>query len=200
MRCDVPCHRLRVSRTSPWPKTIDSVLLRDPTPADVDAIASFRNLPEVGRWLLVALEFMEDLPDYWPSVTSSDTDFSCIAEVDGQVAGLGYLEIHDGMGQPGKPRGTDASIGYIVRPGCQGRGIGSAIASGIVEAAFVDLALRRVTAGCFADNTPSWRILEKAGLKREQHGRRDSWHAELRWIDGYTYSALSEDWLPKRGR
>lgn len=75
------------------------MLLRDPTPADVDAIASFRNLPEVGRWLIVAHESMEDLQDYWPSVTSSDTDFSCIAEVDGQVAGLGYLEIHDGMGR-----------------------------------------------------------------------------------------------------
>ncbi|REF29143.1 RimJ/RimL family protein N-acetyltransferase [Calidifontibacter indicus] len=191
------CQRLRVTRirTSPWPKTVDGVLLRDPTPADVDVIATFRNLPDVNRWLIVTHESTDELRRRWLSVTSSDTDFSCIAEINGELAGIGFLEIEDGSGQPGKPRGTDAGIGYIVRPGHQGGGVGSAIALGITQAAFVDLGLRRVTAGCFADNAASWRILEKAGLEREQHGRGDSWHAELGWIDGYTYSALAEDWL-----
>lgn len=189
---------LAVTVTSPWPKTINGVLLRDPAPHDVDVIASFRNLPSVNRWLIVTHESTQELQRRWLSVPTSDTDFSCIAEVDGELAGLGFLEISDGMGQPGKPRGTDAGIGYIVRPGHEGRGVGSAIAAGLMEAAFVDLGLRRVTAGCFADNTASWRILEKAGLEREQHGRGDSWHAEQGWVDGYTYSALAEDWLATR--
>lgn len=45
-----------MTRSHPWPKTIDGVLLRDPTAADVDVIASFRNLPEVNHWLVVTRE------------------------------------------------------------------------------------------------------------------------------------------------
>jgi hypothetical protein len=38
------------------------------------------------------------------------------------------------------------------------------------------------------------RILEKVGMRREQHGIGDSWHAELGWLDGYTYAALAGTW------
>lgn len=38
------------------------------------------------------------------------------------------------------------------------------------------------------------RILEKAGMRREQHGVGDSWHAELGWLDGFTYAILAEEW------
>jgi hypothetical protein len=27
---------------------------------------------------------------------------------------------------------------------------------------------------------------------------RDSWHAELGWIDGYTYGILAEEWRASR--
>jgi len=36
--------------------------------------------------------------------------------------------------------------------------------------------------------------MEKLGMRREQHGIRDSWHAELGWIDGFTYGILAEEW------
>lgn len=182
----------------PWPKTINGVLLRDPQDADIEVIASFRNLPEVNRWMIVTHQTLDELRRNWLAVPSSQTDFSCVAEVDGELAGVGFLEVEDGAGQPGKPRGTDACIGYIVRPGYEGRGVGSAVARGLVEAAFVHLELRRVTAGCFAENFASVRILEKTGLRREQHGRGDSWHAELGWVDGYTYGALRDEWLAAR--
>jgi RimJ/RimL family protein N-acetyltransferase len=192
------CQGRLVTCSHPWPKTVNDVLLRDPRDTDIDVIASFRNLPEVNRWLIVTHQSPDELRRGWLGVPSSNTDFSCIAEVDGELAGVGFLEIEDGMGQPGKPRETDAGIGYIVRPGYEGRGVASAIALGLVEAAFVDLGLRRVTAGCFADNYASVRILEKTGLRREQHGRGDSWHADLGWVDGYTYGVLKDEWLAAR--
>ena len=62
-----------------------------------------------------------------------------------------------------------------------------------LDLAFGDLGLHRVTAGCFADNVASWRVMEKAGMRREQHGVRDSWHAELGWVDGFTYAVLADE-------
>jgi RimJ/RimL family protein N-acetyltransferase len=68
--------------------------------------------------------------------------------------------------------------------------------SAMVAHAFGRLAVRRITAGCFADNLASVRVLEKVGMRREQHGIGDSWHAELGWVDGYTYALLAETWRP----
>ena len=70
------------------------------------------------------------------------------------------------------------------------------IARALLDLAFAELGLHRVTAGCFADNVASWRVMEKLGMRREQHGVRDSWHAELGWIDGYTYGILAEEFAP----
>ena len=82
------------------------------------------------------------------------------------------------------------------RSGARGRGYATAIARALLEIAFADLGLRRVTAECFADNVASWRVMERLGMRREQHGVRDSWHAELGWVDGYTYAMLVEEFSP----
>jgi RimJ/RimL family protein N-acetyltransferase len=72
--------------------------------------------------------------------------------------------------------------------------VASDLARGLLAAAFDGLGLRRVTAGCNADNPASARVLEKAGMRREQHGIEDSWHAELGWVDGYQYAILAREW------
>jgi len=41
---------------------------------------------------------------------------------------------------------------------------------------------------------------EKVGMRREQHGVGDSWHAELGWLDGYTYALLEDEWRADRAR
>jgi hypothetical protein len=35
--------------------------------------------------------------------------------------------------------------------------------------------------------------MEKVGMRREQHGISDSWHAELGWVDGFTYAVLAQE-------
>ncbi|WP_367616930.1 GNAT family N-acetyltransferase [Curtobacterium flaccumfaciens] len=55
-----------------------------------------------------------------------------------------------------------------------GRGLGTDLARGLLTAAFDTLRLRRVAASCNADNVASARVLEKNGMRREQHGIEDS--------------------------
>ncbi|GAB2984789.1 GNAT family N-acetyltransferase [Frigoribacterium salinisoli] len=55
-----------------------------------------------------------------------------------------------------------------------------------------------VTASCNADNIASARVLEKNGMRREQHGVEDSWHADLGWVDGYQYAMLDREWAVAR--
>lgn len=177
---------------------VDGLLLREADAGDIEHLLSFRNDPEVNRFMIRTSVDPAKFRQEWLAIPTSDTDYSGIAELDGRVVAMGFLKVRDGMGQPGMPTGTEGSIGYIVEPGWAGKGVASRLARGLLEAAFDHLGLRRVTAGCNADNPASARVLEKAGMRREQHGVEDSWHAELGWVDGYQYGMLAREWHAQR--
>ena len=170
------------------------LLLRQAGEADVERLLSFRNDPAVNRFMMRTRVDPETFRQEWHAIPTSDADFSCVAEFDGSVVAMGFLDVVDGIGQPGMPRRTEGIIGYIVDPRFAGRGVASDLALGLLAAAFDRLGLRRVTAGCNADNRASARVLEKAGMRREQHGVEDSWHTELGWVDGYQYALLDREW------
>lgn len=182
------------SSRSPWPMRVGGLLLREASERDIEHLLSFRNDPAVNRFMMRTSVEPESFRQEWLAVPTSETDFSCVAEVDGHVVAMGFLEIVDGMGQPGMPKRTEGLIGYIVEPGSAGMGVASDLARGLLATAFDHLGLRRVTASCNADNPASARVLEKAGMRREQHGIEDSWHAELGWVDGYQYAMLAREW------
>jgi RimJ/RimL family protein N-acetyltransferase len=180
--------------TDPWPMQVDGLLLRQAEPRDIDGLLEFRNDPAVTRFMLRTHVDPEVFRAEWVATAESDTDFSCVAELDGHVVAMGFLELADGVGQPGMPTRTEAVIGYIVDPAYAGRGVATRLTRGLLTAAFEHLGVRRVVAGCNADNHASVRVLEKNGMRREQHGIEDSWHAELGWVDGYQYAMLAREW------
>jgi RimJ/RimL family protein N-acetyltransferase len=173
---------------------VGSLVLREANAGDIEHLLCFRNDPEVNRFMIRTRVEPQTFRDDWLAIPTSETDFSCVADLDGNLAAMGFLEIVDGMGQPGMPIRTEGMIGYIVDPRFAGRGVASDLTRGLLSAAFTHLGLRRVTASCNADNGASVRVLEKAGMRREHHGVEDSWHADLGWVDGYTYAMLAREW------
>jgi RimJ/RimL family protein N-acetyltransferase len=185
--------------TSPdltWPRRTERLTLRPAQPGDLDRLLEFRTLPEVGHWLIRATVDPAAYRQAWLASVEDPYDHSVVVELEGRVIGTVLLEVVDGMGQDdGAPaQRSEGLLGYIFDPAQAGHGFATEAAREMLALAFEDLALRRVTAGCFADNTASWAILEKLGMRREQHGIRDSWHAELGWLDGFTYGLLSDEW------
>lgn len=180
--------------TNPWPMHIGSLLLREAVANDIEPLLAFRNGSSSNRFTIRTRVEPETFRRQWLAVPGSATDFSCVAVLDGRVVAIGHLELVDGGGQPGLPRLTEGIIGYLVDPASAGRGVASDLARGLLSAAFDQLGLRRVTAACYADNPASVRVLEKAGMRREQHGVEDSWHTDLGWVDGYAYALLAREW------
>ncbi|MFF5173370.1 GNAT family N-acetyltransferase [Micromonospora sp. NPDC000089] len=168
--------------------------LRPVRDEDVDRILEYRNLPEVTRWLLRTDVEPASFRAAWRGAAEDPDDHSAAVVLDGTVIGTVSLDVVDGMGQPGMPSRTDARIGYIFDPAYRGHGYATEAVTAMVAYAFGRLGVRRITAGCFADNVASVRILEKVGMRREQHGVGDSWHAELGWVDGFTYGLLADVW------
>lgn len=182
------------------PRRTERLLLRPVRDDDIDTMLAFRDQPSVSRWLLRTEVDPAAFRKTWLGTLDDPRDHSVVAELDGTVIGTGSLDIKDPLGQEDAPPACEAEIGYILDPAHAGRGLATEIARELLVMAFGDLGLRRVTAGCYADNGASVRVLEKLGMRREEYGVKDSWHRELGWVDGCTYAMLREEWTPQRSR
>lgn len=181
-----------------WPRHTPRLVLRPPNPGDIDQILTYRNLPEVGYWIPRRIVDPERFRAAWLESVDDPDDHSIVAELGGRVIGSATLTVADSLvpGQHG-PAKTLGELGYIIDPAQAGHGYATELATALLDLAFGDLGLRRVVAGCYAGNLASVRVLEKLGMRREQHGRGDSWHDELGWVDGCTYAMLRDEWLSR---
>jgi RimJ/RimL family protein N-acetyltransferase len=80
-------------------------------------------------------------------------------------------------------------------PAHGGHGYATEAVAELIRICFEDLGLRRVTALCFADNTASWRLMERLGMRRETHAVRDSLHRSGGWLDGFGYALLADEYV-----
>ncbi len=87
----------------------------------------------------------------------------------------------------------EADIGYELAPEHWGKGYATEAARAMVQFAFDDLGVHRVSSWCIADNTASARVLEKAGLQLEGRLRENEYFKE-RWWDTLVYGLLASDW------
>ena len=179
---------------SPWPMRLDGLLFREAVESDILVLQSFRNDPGVNHFMVRTYVDPDDLRREWLAVPSNATDYSCVVERNGQIVAMGFLDVVNGSGQPGRPTGTDGVVGYIVDPRFAGQGIGTVTACALLRAAFDGLGLRRVTAAANADNLASVCVLERAGMRRERHALKALWHRELGWLDEVGYALLDDEW------
>lgn len=91
-------------------------------------------------------------------------------------------------------RDVQAELGWVIDPGHHGNGYGTEAVRALLQLCFGQLRLRRVTANCFTDNTASWRLMDRVGMRREAHTIKDSLHRSGAWLDGYNYALLVEEW------
>ena len=171
----------------------ERLVLRPLVESDTDRLMEFWNLPEVIRWLLRAESTADGLRAWIATNAENPDDHSQAVLLDDVVIGVVNLRLGDGYSQPGGPTRTVADFGYTFDPAHGGRGFATEASRAAVTMAFDELGARRVTAGAFADNVASVRVLEKLGMRREEHAVRDSWHAELGWVDGCTYALLADE-------
>jgi len=90
-------------------------------------------------------------------------------------------------------RNRAADIGYVLARRNWGRGYMPEAAHATVDAAFRRVGLHRVWATCDVRNRASYRVMEKIGMRREAHFRKNAFEKN-EWRDSYLYAVLAEEW------
>jgi RimJ/RimL family protein N-acetyltransferase len=89
-----------------------------------------------------------------------------------------------------------AEIGYTLARQYHGAGVATEAVRALLDYAFTTLQLHRVTATVDCDNSPSMRLLERVGMRREGHFRQCTWF-KGQWCDEYLYAILREEWAAR---
>lgn len=178
-----------------WPKSTARLTLRPAVEADLEPMWQIRRQDSVGQWMTDA---SKDLDGF---IASSEEhkrlDSTLVIERDGVLIGDLMLRVEDAWAQ-GEVKeqavGVQAEIGWCLDPALEGNGYATEAVVELIRIGFEDVGLRRLTALCFADNEPSWRLMERVGMRREAYNVRDSLHRSLGWLDGMMYALLAEEW------
>jgi RimJ/RimL family protein N-acetyltransferase len=182
-----------------WPVTTARLTLRPAVLADEAATWAYRSLPEVAAWITAA---PADAAAY--AVHFRDPvrlERTLVVEHEGVVVGDLMLMVEDAWSQAEvaeQARGVQAELGWAMHPAYGGRGLATEAVAELVRICFEDLGLRRVVANCFADNTSSWRLMERLGMRRELHTVNESLHRSGQWLDGFGYALLADEWRAAR--
>ena len=91
-------------------------------------------------------------------------------------------------------------LGFVFASRFQRQGYAEESARALMADAFRNQGIRRIVARCNPDNTASWRLLERLGMRREGHLRQNIWFKTDRegrplWQDTYEYALLAEEAL-----
>jgi RimJ/RimL family protein N-acetyltransferase len=180
-----------------WPVRTARLQLRAATPGDAEATWHFRQLEAVSHWLPSAPATFEQYRAGFED--PGRLAATLVAELGGAVIGDLMIAVGDTWAQTEvteQARGRQAELGWTLHPDHQGQGYATEAVRELIRLCFTELALRRVTASCFAGNEASWRLMERVGMRRETYTVRDSLHRSGAWLDALGYALLADEWAP----
>ncbi|MCL1882870.1 MAG: GNAT family N-acetyltransferase [Defluviitaleaceae bacterium] len=109
--------------------------------------------------------------------------FAVVRKPDNRLVGEGILL--DVLEKP--------ELGWLVDKNYRGNGYGAKIGDALLQYSFQTLKLRRVIAACHVENHASYKLMEKIGMRREAHFKKEKLYGD-EWCDRYQYAILYEEW------
>jgi RimJ/RimL family protein N-acetyltransferase len=175
------------------PLTTDRLLLRDFEETDWPALHTFESLPEVARYHSFEPRTEAESRAYVAGAAASATDdprrtydLAVVLVAEQRLIGRVGLGLGD-------PTAADGVLSYTLHPAYGGQGYATEAARAVIDLGFRELRLHRIWAECDPANAPSWRLLERLGLRREGHLRENLWFKGA-WADSLIYAVLDREW------
>ncbi|MGW6444650.1 GNAT family N-acetyltransferase [Lentzea sp. NPDC055074] len=177
-----------------YPLNTGRLLLRPFRPTDLDDFYAYRSRPDVFRYLYEESVSREECAELLDRLIADDEltgenqrlALAIFLPEAGKVIGGAVLRWRSEKDEQGE-------IGYSLHPEFQGRGYATEAARAMLDLGFTHLGLHRIVAECDPRNEPSWRLMERLGMRREAHFR----HNEIfkgEWGDLFVYALLEEEY------
>lgn len=96
--------------------------------------------------------------------------------------GFRYLDKKSALGE----------FGYRFNRNYHNKGYATEASKALVNKIFKELKIHKLVAICDAENVPSYKIMEKLGMKKEAHYKEHSWRRG-KWCDEFVYSLINND-------
>jgi RimJ/RimL family protein N-acetyltransferase len=175
----------------------ERLVIRPFAPADIPALIEYLSAgdPMVARVMRIA-PTPEAIEAYWGPMRRVDPFgdppwLSLMIEIkaEGKVVGnVGYGTIViDEAHKLG-------SIGWSLSPAYRGAGLATEAARAVLGFLFDHLGVHRVQARTGLANAPSWRLMERLGMRREAHFCESHTNLSGEWDDEFIYAVLKSEW------
>ena len=174
------------------PIVTERLVLRRYTHDDIPDVLKFASQPSVARVTSERIQATEegvrkyiDLQNaYQPFEKDKVFELAVERKEDGKVIGLlGFIRQDHAQGE----------IGWAVVVEQRGQGYATEAARAVMDYGFNTLGLHRIHADTNTDNPPSWKIMERLGMRREALLRESAFEVG-KWIDKYIYGILVDEW------
>lgn len=170
------------------------LLIRSFQENDYPDLHAYLSNPEVYRYEPGAPVSLEEAREMAIQRAQGTHYWAVILQVAGRLIGHLYFA------QTGPLEYQTWELGYIFNPAYQNQGYATEAAAALLRHGFTRWGIHRVTAHCNPENTASWRVMEKIGMRREGYFRKNIFferdvEGNPLWLDTYEYAALREDFF-----
>ena len=177
-----------------YPILTERLRLRPFLRGDVDAVFAYRRQEEVARYLFDGPLSREECA---LAVQQRVSQVALTADGDKIILAVERAADNLLIGEVSLiQRSLDArqgEVGWIFDPAHHGQGYATEAATALLDLAFAEGDMHRVMARCDVRNEPSYRLMERLGMRREAHFRE---HARFRgeWDEEFVYAILQREW------
>ncbi|CAN5396201.1 GNAT family protein [soil metagenome] len=180
------------------PIETDRLILRFNEAADLDDVYAYLGRDDATRWIDFDTRSREEVRALLDRrqekrQIEKDEDRMALAVVEresNRVIGDIYFAVKSIESKQGE-------IGYIFNPDFHGQGFATEACAAVLDIAFETYGLHRVQAECDVLNPPSFRVMERLGMRREAHFLENMWF-KGQWSDSYVYGILAEEWRARK--
>ena len=177
-----------------FPLKTSRLILRPFQETDLPAFAAYRSDPEVARYqsweapysLAQAQDYFEELKQAHPGMPGEWVAFAVERQsAPGIIGDCAFQVLSNDPLQ--------AQIGYTLAREHWKQGYAAEAVQGLLNYLFEEFNLHRITATCDAENSASFRLMERVGMRREAHFIENIWFKGS-WGSEYVYALLRSEW------
>lgn len=166
--------------------TTDRLIIRKFTKADWNQVYEYTSDAAVMKYMPEGVLSEEATKKFVISNSNENAKhFPVVLKKDGTL--IGHIVFHHYFGD------HTYEIGWVFHPEYQNKGYASEAASAVLKYGFETMHLHRTIATCQPENIPSWRVMEKIGMRREGYFKKCIPYGKV-WWDEFYYAILQEEW------